>query len=144
MYVEVQFCLTSGDHKAYYSIRDGHPRMATSTFTQLPSSVAMHKVYTAYQWALLNPPNSQSTSRRIFPPVNLGQSNLRLFKFLASLGLQTSNLGQGGTASSVVQRESPCTFFLQQPCRTFRANRCVALIPCECKPKGNNCIKRIL
>ena len=34
--------------------------------------------------------------------------------------------------------------FLQQPWRTFRTNRCVALIPCECKPKGNNCIKRIL
>ena len=86
----------------------------------------------------------QRLGRRIFPPVNLGQSNLRLFKFLASLGLQASNLGQGGTSSSVVQKESPCTFFLQQPCRTFRANRCVALIPCECKPKGNNCIKRIL
>ena len=55
---------------------------------------------------------------RIFPPVYLGQSNLRLFEFLASLGLQTSNLGQGGTASSVVQKESPCTFFLQQPCGT--------------------------
>ncbi len=89
-------------------------------------------------------PFDQRLGRRIFPPVNLGQSNLRLFKFLASLGLQTSNLGQGGTASSVVQKESPCTIFLQQPCRTFRANRCVALIPCECKPKGNNCIKRIL
>ena len=86
----------------------------------------------------------QRLGRRIFPPVNLGQSNLRLFKFLASLDLQASNLGQGGTSSSVVQKESPCTFFLQQPCRTFRANRCVALIPCECKPKGNNCIKRIL
>ena len=57
---------------------------------------------------------------------------------------ESSNLGQGGTASSVVQKESPCTYFLQQPCRTFRANRCIALIPCECKPKGNNCIKRIL
>ena len=34
--------------------------------------------------------------------------------------------------------------FLQQPCRTFRTNRCVALVPCECKPKGNNCIQRIL
>ena len=86
----------------------------------------------------------QRLDRQIFPPVNLGQSHLRLFKFLASLGLQTSNLGQGGTASSVVQKESPCTIFLQQPCRTCRANRCVALIPCECKPKGNNCITRIL
>ena len=110
------------------------------------------KKRTASSWSMqpLRPLNStdpetipfdQRLGRRIFPPVNLGQSNLRLFKFLASLGLQTSNLGQGGTASSVVQKESPCTIFLQQPCRTFRANRCVDLIPCECKPKGNNCIK---
>ena len=56
-------------------------------------------------------PFDQRLGRRIFPPVNLGQSNLRLFKFLASLGLQTSNLGQCGTASSVVQKESPCTVF---------------------------------
>ena len=42
------------------------------------------------------------------------------------------------------RRNRPAHFFLQQPCRTFRANRCIALIPCECKPKGNNCIKRIL
>ena len=92
-------------------------------------------------------PFDQRLGRRIFPPVNLGQSNLGLFRFLASLGLQTSNLGQCGTASSVVQKESPCTFvffvcfvfvFLQQPCRTFRTNRCVALIPCECKPRGTN------
>ena len=54
-------------------------------------------------------PFDQRLGRRIFPPVNLGQSNLRLFKFLTSLGLQTSNLGQGGTGSSVVQKESPCT-----------------------------------
>ena len=86
-------------------------------------------------------PFDQRLGLRIFPPVNLGQSNLRLFKFLASLALQTSNLGQCGTASSVVQKESPCTFFFQQPCRTFRSNKCVAVIPCECKPKGNNCIK---
>ena len=39
-------------------------------------------------------PFDQRLGRRIFPPVNLEQSNLRLFKFLASLGLQTSNLGQ--------------------------------------------------
>ena len=56
-------------------------------------------------------PFDQRLGRRIFPPVNLRQSNLRLFKFLASLGLQTSNLGQCGTASSVVQKESPCTVF---------------------------------
>ena len=67
-------------------------------------------------------PFEQRMSRRIFPPVNLGQSNLRLFKFLASLGLQTSNLGQGGTASSVVQKESPCTiffFFFSATLQTF-------------------------
>ena len=56
-------------------------------------------------------PFDQRLGRRIFPPVNLEQSNLRLFKFLASLGLQTSNLGQCGTASSVVQKKSPCTGF---------------------------------
>ena len=56
-------------------------------------------------------PFDQRLGRRIFPPVNLGQSNLRLFKFLASLGQQTYNLGQCGTASSVVQKESPCTVF---------------------------------
>ena len=55
-------------------------------------------------------PFDQRLSRQIFPPVNLEQSNLRLFMFLANLGLQTSNLGQCGTASSVVQKESPCTF----------------------------------
>ena len=55
-------------------------------------------------------PFDQRLGRRIFPPVNLGQSNLRLFKFLAS-PLQTSNFGQCGTASSVVQKESPCSFF---------------------------------
>ena len=80
------------------------------------------KKRTSSSWSMqpLHPLNStdpetilfdQRLGRRIFPPVNLGQSNLRLFKFLASLGLQTSNLGQGGTASSVVQKESPCTFF---------------------------------
>ena len=57
-------------------------------------------------------PFDQRLGRRTFPPVNLERSNLRLFKFLASLDLQTSNLGQGGTASSVVQKESPCTFFV--------------------------------
>ena len=56
-------------------------------------------------------PFDQRLGRRIFPPVNREQSNLRLFKFLASLGLQTSNLGQCGTASPVVQKESPCTVF---------------------------------
>ena len=66
-------------------------------------------------------PFDQRLGRRIFPPVNLEQSNLRLFKFLASLGLQY--LGQCGTASSVVPKESPCTIFLQQPCRTFHTNR---------------------
>ena len=81
-------------------------------------------------------PFDQRLGRRIFPPVNLGQSNLRLFKFLASLGLQTSNLGQGGTASSVVQKESPCTVFLQQPRRTFRANRCVASHHASASPRG--------
>ena len=88
--------------------------------------------------------DDKKLGRRIFPPVNLEQSNLRLFKFLASLGLQTSNLGQCGTSSSVVPKELPCTVFLQQPCITFHTNRYVALVPCECKLKGNNCIKRIL
>ena len=113
------------------------------------------KTRTSSSWSMqpLRPLNStdpetipfdQRPGRRIFPPVNLGQSNLRLFKFLVSLDLQTSNFGQCGTASSVVQKESPCTVFLQQPCRTFRTNRCVAPIPCECKPKGNYCIKHIV
>ena len=56
-------------------------------------------------------PFDQRLGRRIFPPVNREQSSLRLFQFLASLGLQTSNLGQCGTASPVVQKESPCTVF---------------------------------
>ena len=64
-------------------------------------------------------PFDQRLGRRIFPPVNLGQSNLRLFKFLASLGLQTSNLGQGGTASSVVQKESPCTICFAATLQNF-------------------------
>ena len=89
-------------------------------------------------------PFDQRLGRRIFPPVNLEQSNLRLFKFLASLGLHTSNFGQCGTASSVVLKESPCTVFCSNLAELFYTNRCVALIPCECKPKGNNCIKRIL
>ena len=57
------------------------------------------------------PPFRPEAGPANFPPVNQEQSNLRLFKFLASLGLQTSNLGQCGTASSVVQKESPCTVF---------------------------------
>ena len=64
-------------------------------------------------------PFDQKLGLRIFPPVNLGQSNLRLFKFLASLGLQTSNLGQGGTASSVVQKESPCTIVFAATLQNF-------------------------
>ena len=56
-------------------------------------------------------PFDQRLGRRFFPPMNLEQSNLRLFRFLASLGLQTSNLGQCGTASLVVLKESPCIVF---------------------------------
>ena len=54
-------------------------------------------------------PFDQRLGRRMFPLVNLEQSNLRLLRFLANLGLQTSDLGQGGTESSVVLKESPCT-----------------------------------
>ena len=64
-------------------------------------------------------PFDQRLGRRIFPPVNLEQSNLRLFKFLASLGLQTSNLGQCGTASSVVLKESPCPVFCSNLAELF-------------------------
>ena len=102
-------------------------------------------------------PFDQRLGRRIFPPVNLGQSNFRLFMFLARLGLQTSNLGQCGTASSVVPKESPCTFSCCCCCCCLFCFFCcnheelfirtgvyVGLIPFECKLKGNNCIKRIL
>ena len=64
-------------------------------------------------------PFNQRLGRRIFPPVNLEQSNLRLFEFLASLGLQTSNLGQCGTASSVVLKESPCPVFCSNLAELF-------------------------
>ena len=57
--------------------------------------------------------------RRIFPPVNLERNNLRLFKFLGSLGLQTSNLGQCSTASSVVLKESPCIVFCSNLAELF-------------------------
>jgi len=50
-------------------------------------------------------PFGQRLGRRIFPPVNLERSNLRLFKFHGSLGLQTSDRGQCSTASSVVLKE---------------------------------------
>ena len=57
-------------------------------------------------------PFDQRLGRRIFPPVNLGQSNLRLFRFLASLGLQTSNLGQGGSASWPIV--GPCSGWMAE------------------------------
>ena len=63
-------------------------------------------------WTAQNRRLSQRLGRRIkFPPVYFQQSNLRLFKFLARLGLQTSSLGQCDAASSTAPKESPRTVF---------------------------------
>ena len=92
-------CLLYTCETAYYNMVAAVKRAGTS------SSWSMQPLRPLNSTDPETIPFDQRLGRRIFPPVNLGQSN----QFLASLGLQTSNLGQCDTASSVVQKESPCT-----------------------------------
>ena len=72
--------------------------------------------------------------------------NLQLLKFHAHLGQQKSNHGQCGTASSVVPKDSLCTVFAAALQNFSYEQVCIyiALIPRECKFKGNNYIHRVL
>ena len=93
------------------------------------AAVKLKRTPSAWSTQPLRPLNSTEPEtipfdQRLAGPANLPASQSRAkqpstVKLLASLGQQTSNLGQCGTASSVVPKESPCTVFWAATLQNF-------------------------
>ena len=116
-------------HKMVAALRREHHLPDHNAASSPPDQAEPETIPAAFR------PGSGSPGQRIkFPPPAKQPSSVQVSP---RLGLQTSNLGHCGTASSTEPSSNLAELFT-------RTGVYVAFILCECKFKGNNCIKRIL